>query len=127
MTRRVLVVDDDPDIRELVLLSLLGTGWDVTDAASGAEALRVCERGGVDVVLLDVDMPGMDGRQTSRALRADPRTAKIDVVFLTATIDVQDLRPFGGVLRKPFDPTRLATQVEELLVSPEAPPAAAPR
>ncbi|MFD4636393.1 response regulator [Lentzea sp. NPDC058436] len=122
MTRRVLVVDDEPDIRELVVLSLLTTGWDVTTAASGEEAVRLCSGGGVDVVLLDVDMPGMDGRQTARALLADPDTA-VAVVFLTASADVEDLP--GPVLPKPFDPMLLAAQVEAL-VSPGAPPAAAP-
>ncbi|MET9224562.1 response regulator [Lentzea sp. NPDC003310] len=122
MTRRVLVVDDEADIRELVVLSLLGTGWTVGAVASGEEAVRLCAAGGVDVVLLDVDMPGMDGRQTAEALLADPR-ATVEVVFLTASADVEDLP--GPVVRKPFDPLLLAAQVEEL-VSPGAPPAAAP-
>ncbi|MFD5826337.1 response regulator [Lentzea sp. NPDC060358] len=124
MTRRVLVVDDEPDIRELVALSLLVTGWDVVCVESGAQALRLCADGVVDAVLLDVDMPGMDGRETARALRADPVTATVEVVFLTATVDITDLLPLGSVLAKPFDPARLADQVEELLVNPGAPPAA---
>ncbi|HEX7307210.1 response regulator [Lentzea sp.] len=122
MTRRVLVVDDEPDIRELVVLSLLTTDWSVTTAASGEEALRLCSAGEVDVVLLDVDMPGMDGRQTAVALLADPR-AGVEVVFLTASADVEGLP--GPVVPKPFDPVRLAAQVEAL-VSPWVPPPATP-
>ena len=129
MTRTVLVVDDEPDIRLLVELALSHVaGWRVLLASGGAAALEVAAAEGPQAVVLDVMMPGMDGPETARRLAADPRSAHIPVVMLTA--DVGSARPgepsapaaapgtTGGVrgaLRKPFDPLTLAHQIEEVL------------
>ena len=114
---KVLVVDDEADIRRIARLGLsrLG-GCDVVEASSGSEALEQARRSRPDVILLDVMMPGQDGPATLKALRADPETEAVPVVFLTAKAmpsEVARLTALGaaGVLTKPFDPRTLAEQV----------------
>ena len=97
----ILVVDDDPDIRRLAALALerLG-GFRVTVAASGAEALEVARGQRPDVVLLDVSMPGADGPETLLALRSNPATCQLPVIFFTATTsegEADRLRALGAV------------------------------
>ncbi|MBK1784610.1 response regulator [Prauserella cavernicola] len=116
MTRRLLVVDDDPDLRELLGLCLLDTGWLIDTAADGEEGLHRCRDEHYDGVLLDLDMPRLDGRQTLAALRADAGTASVPVVFLTAAADpalTATLTELGAadVLGKPFDPTGLGARL----------------
>lgn len=119
--RKVLVVDDEPDIRRVIALSLAHfAGWEVVQAASGPEALALAVAERPDVVLLDVTMPGMDGRQTLAALRADPSTATIPVVFATARVrpnDVEEWIALGarGHLTKPFDPTTIAAEIARIV------------
>lgn len=80
----VLVVDDESDIRELLVDTLLGAGFQVIEAASGVAALERASRDLPDIVLLDIWMPGMDGYEVLRRLKGDPDTDKIPVVLLTA-------------------------------------------
>jgi len=121
VTRRVLIVDDEPDLREITRLALERVaGWTVTVAASGPEALERAAADQPEAILLDVMMPGMDGPETARHLAADPLTADIPILLLTAKALSSELAalataPVAGILRKPFDPMRLAIQIEELL------------
>ncbi|SDD08610.1 response regulator [Auraticoccus monumenti] len=114
-TPRVLVVDDDESIREVAraALELVG-GWEVRTVSRGDEAVEVAAACHPDVVLLDVMMPGMDGPSVREALRRDPRTTDVPVVFLTAKGD-QRLPPSHGIMPKPFDPMLLARDLERLL------------
>jgi two-component system OmpR family response regulator len=118
---RVLVVDDEDDIRRIARLSLAGVGgMDVVEANGGPEGIRKAREEPPDIILLDMMMPGMDGVATLRALRADPETSGIPVVFLTAkamTSEVDRLKGLGarGVLIKPFDPMALPRLLRELL------------
>jgi CheY-like chemotaxis protein len=118
---KVLIVDDDDDIRRIARLSLdrLG-GMLVVEAGSGPEGVRVAGDEAPDAILLDVVMPEVDGPATLAMLRAGAATARIPVVFLTAGTEgaeVERLRALGaaGVLRKPFDPATLADQVRAAL------------
>jgi CheY-like chemotaxis protein len=119
--KRVLIVDDEDDIREVAQLSLeMMAGWEVLSASSGQQALVDAAREQPDVILLDVMMPGMDGPTTARRLREEPRTAGIPVILLTAKVQSSDGRPFSdlavaGVISKPFDPISLADQVTRIL------------
>jgi CheY-like chemotaxis protein len=122
--RKVLVVDDDPDIRRIVELSLARVGGlEVVAATSGAEALEVAARERPDVVLLDLSMPEMDGRDALASLRTAPETASIPVVFFTAAgggAEAAALIALGarGVIEKPFDPMKLASQLRRVLGEP---------
>jgi CheY-like chemotaxis protein len=121
MTRRVLVVDDDPLLREVAqaALELVG-GWEVSTAQSGPQAQQQALTEHPDAILLDVMMPGVDGPSTVAALRADPATRDIPIIFLTAKMPSEDFdewRPLrlAGVIPKPFDPMTLAAEMAALL------------
>ncbi|NOY25545.1 MAG: response regulator [Oligoflexia bacterium] len=118
---RVLHVDDDESIREVVamVLKTMG-GFDVASVASGAAALDVAVDWHPDLVLLDVMMPGMDGPQTLAALRGDPRTQAIPVIFLTAKVlrrDLDKLTGLGaaGIIEKPFGAQQLVRALRRAL------------
>jgi two-component system OmpR family response regulator len=114
---KILIIDDEDDIRGIARLSLAKVGkMDVVDARSGLEGLKKAVAEKPDVILLDVMMPGLDGPATLSALRTNEVTASIPVIFLTAkvmTAEVERLKDFGvkGVLTKPFDPMALPTEV----------------
>ncbi len=118
---KVVIIDDEEDIRSVASMSLgiLG-GIDVVEAESGKDGIAKAAAEKPDVILLDAMMPEMDGPATLEALRNNPDTASIPVIFLTAKAirsEVEKLRSMGalGVLSKPFDPTTLANQVREML------------
>jgi CheY-like chemotaxis protein len=113
----VLHVDDEPDIREVVEISLgLDPDFETRSCGSGREALEVSAEWSPDLILLDVMMPVMDGPATLARLRDDARTAAIPVVFMTARAqsrEIDHFRSLGavGVIPKPFDPMTLAASV----------------
>lgn len=114
--QKILVIDDDPDIRRIAQLSLRKVG--VVVAASGAEGIEAAAREQPSVILLDMMMPGMDGKETRRLLAAQPATAGIPVIFLTARgTDPNELMALGavGVISKPFDVMSLPTQIRTIL------------
>jgi CheY-like chemotaxis protein len=117
MSRRILVVDDDAMLREVAqtALELVG-GWQVSTAQSGAQAQQRALADRPDAILLDVMMPGLDGPATANALRADPATRDIPIIFLTAE-DHGSWRPLrlAGVIPKPFDPMTLAADISAML------------
>ena len=121
MSRRILIIDDEEDIRQVAALSLeTVAGWEVMMANSGAQGLARAVDYQPDAILLDVMMPGMDGPSTFRELRKNPATAKIPVLLLTAKVQSTDQRRFAdlgveAVLFKPFDPLTLATQISSVL------------
>ena len=121
MSRKILIIDDEDDIREVAALSLESVaGWDVAMASSGAQGLLRAAEYQPDAILLDVMMPGMDGPTTFRELRKNPVTAKIPVLLLTAKVQATDQRRFAdlgveAVLFKPFDPLTLSTQISTVL------------
>src|SRR5512133_1033824 len=84
MPKKILVVDDDENIRSLERTILEQQGFDVTTAGSGDEALKLLASGSFDLILLDVMMPGRDGFEVCRQVKQDPRTREMPVVFLTA-------------------------------------------
>ena len=119
--RCVLIIDDEDDIREVAALSLEATAdWRVLTASSGPEGIRTAAAEHPDAILMDVMMPGMDGPTAFKQLQANPATAHIPVVLLTAKVQGVDQRRFAGlgvaaVLFKPFDPLALAGQISEAL------------
>ena len=121
MAHKILIIDDEEDIREVASLSLeTVAGWEVIKASSGAQGVARAAEHRPDAILLDVMMPGMDGPDTFRELRRNPATAGIPVLLLTAKVQGSDQRRFAGlgveaVLFKPFDPLTLATQISRAL------------
>ena len=119
--RRILIIDDEDDIREVAALSLESVaGWQVSTASSGAEGMRLAAAELPDAILMDVMMPAMDGPTTFREMQKLPELASIPVILLTAKVQGVDQRRFAGlgvtaVLFKPFDPLTLAEQMSEAL------------
>jgi CheY-like chemotaxis protein len=119
--RRLLIIDDEPDIREVAALSLEEmAGWQVLSAGSGAEGAALAAAQAPDAILLDVMMPEMDGPTTLQALRSNPSTQAIPVIFMTAKVQLTDrkrLQELGaaGIIAKPFDPMLLAQEVAAIL------------
>ena len=121
MSRRILVVDDDALLREVAqtALELVG-GWQVSTAQSGGQAQQQARIERPDAILLDVMMPGLDGPATVHALRSDPATCDIPIIFLTAKMPSANLAEWqslglAGVIPKPFDPMTLAADMAALL------------
>ena len=117
---RVLVVDDEPDVLLLCRLNLEQRGHQVLEAPNGDEALDLAREGGLDLVVLDLMLPGIDGYQVLQALRADDRTSGIPVLVLTAKslqADRERSRQLGAAafLTKPFLPDELCDMVDEVL------------
>jgi two-component system OmpR family response regulator len=114
---RILHVDDEPDIREIVELSLgLDPAFTVRSCASGSDALATAADWSPDLILCDVVMPIMDGPATLARLRKCPQTAGTPVVFMTARAQRHELEHFKslgatGVIAKPFDPMTLPDAV----------------
>jgi phosphate regulon transcriptional regulator PhoB len=131
MSSRVLIVEDEPDIRELVVHHLKREGYQVSVAASGEEALRQVQASPPDLVLLDLMMPAMNGLEVCRRLRQDPVTASLPIVMLTAKGDEVD-RVLGLELGaddyvvKPFSPKELLARVRAVLRRSLPAPGASP-
>jgi phosphate regulon transcriptional regulator PhoB len=118
--RQMLVVDDEPDIVELVAYNLKKEGFDVSSAADGEEALSVIRRGNFDFLILDLMLPGIQGMELCRVLRNDPKTAHIPIIMLTARGEEVD-RILGletgadDYMTKPFSPRELIARVKAVM------------
>lgn len=117
---RVVVADDDNDIRRLVQLTVANAGCDVTAAPDGESALEAVRAVMPDLVILDVLMPRMDGWEVAKELKRDPKTAGIPIMFLTSKGQEHDvLEGFeaGGAdyVVKPFSPRELQARVRSVL------------
>jgi CheY-like chemotaxis protein len=128
---KILVVDDDPDFRDLASVFLRVDGYQLLAAASGQTAMEIAKAERPDLILLDWEMPDMDGLEVCRALRAEaaPGLGAVPIILLTARTGAEDTK--GGFeagandyLTKPFTPAHLRSRVREWLarsVTPEVP------
>lgn len=123
--RRLLVADDDRDIRELVAFKLEQAGFVVETAEDGLSALTAALARPHDLVVLDVMMPGLSGLDVTRQLRADERTATVPIILLTARAQEADVE--GGFAAgvddyvvKPFSPRELLSRVHAVLARASA-------
>jgi CheY-like chemotaxis protein len=122
---RVLVVDDNKVIRQLIRVNLELEGFEVVTAADGAECLEIVHRVMPDVITLDIVMPRLDGVRTAARLRADPRTRQVAIVMVSAGSAPDGIGAPGGpdaYVAKPFEPADLVATVRALLCGPAAPP-----
>ncbi len=117
----VLVVEDNADNRKLVSWVLEDAGYPFTNVSSAEEGLQVLETGEFGLVLMDVSLPGMDGKEATRRLRADPRWRTLPVIAVTAhaiTGEVEAIRASGvsALVTKPIDEAELLAAMESLLL-----------
>src|SRR5687768_12039692 len=117
---RVLVVEDDKDIAELIAHSLQKAGHTVETAGTGTDGLKRARDTVPDLIVLDLMLPGMDGLLVCQALRADPATALLPIIMLTAR--AEEVERIAGLelgaddyITKPFSPRELAARVAALL------------
>ncbi|MDH4140108.1 MAG: response regulator [Coriobacteriia bacterium] len=120
MGHRILAVDDEPSIVRLVSAALTARGYEVSVAHNGEEALDMVRSEHPDLIVLDIMMPKMDGREVQRRLQSDAKTKDIPVIFLSAIGDLDsqlDTLEEGDVeyLTKPFDPKELGEYVDAML------------
>ncbi|MBC7252518.1 MAG: response regulator [Actinobacteria bacterium] len=120
MGEKILIVDDDATMANLLSTVLEFEGFHPLKALSGDEAVRMVKEENPDLVLLDIMMPGMDGFEVLARLRKDPRTEKMPVIMLTARTDDRDMfegwrRGADEYVTKPFDPHRLVVVIREVL------------
>jgi DNA-binding NarL/FixJ family response regulator len=120
MPKRLLVVDDEPNLLRAVAACLKAENYEVSTARSGQEALLQLAESVPDLVISDIRMPGMDGYKLARQLRGSPRTALVPLVFLTAKDETADrIEGFrAGIdayLTKPFEPDELIAVVNAIL------------
>lgn len=117
---RILYVEDEPDIRTVAQMALEAVGgFTVIACTSGREALAAASVADVDLLLLDVMMPGMDGPSTLQALRSLPATAQTPVIFMTAKVQAAEIAQYLAlgaldVIHKPFDPMTLSEQITRI-------------
>lgn len=120
MSKRLLVVDDEPNLLRAVAACLKAEGYDVNTARSGREALLQLAGAVPDLVVSDIRMPGMDGYQLARQLRGSSRTALVPIIFLTAKDETADRvegfrAGIDAYLTKPFEPEELIAVVAGIL------------
>ena len=119
MNRAILIVDDDPSIRRLIAATLEDvSGYRMSEAGDGEEAMRRARELRPSIVFLDIDMPRLDGIETCRRLKSEPTTADATVVMLTGSeqeAEVQARRAGADLfLTKPFSPLHLLRLVDRL-------------
>jgi two-component system response regulator VicR len=121
MANKIMVVDDEPDVVDLVKLVLESDGFNVVTAYSGKEALDKIDREMPDLVLLDIMMPQMDGWEVYSRIRANPKTANIPVAMLTAKSQSIDkmiglhVVKVDDYITKPFGRSELLERVKRIL------------
>ena len=120
MNSRILIADDDAGLRQLMRLILAREGFEVIEAADGEQALALAITGDPALILLDVMMPGLNGYDVCRRLKADQRTGRVPVVFVSAAEDVvhrNEVQRLGAVacIKKPVGPRDLVARIRAVL------------
>lgn len=121
--KKILIVEDQPDIRKLIRMTLEFEDYEIHEAADGAFGLRMASAVAPDLVLLDVMMPGeLDGLQVCQRIKSDPKLAGLKVVLLTARGQARDreagqLAGADDYLVKPFSPLQLIETIDRLVAA----------
>jgi DNA-binding response OmpR family regulator len=116
----VVLAEDDVDIRDLVQIVLEGLDLTVTAVGTGSDALAACRENAPKLILLDITMPGMNGLEVCREIRADEKLHDLPIILMTARAQASDVA--AGIeagadtyIIKPFGPIELRDHVEALL------------
>ena len=117
---KILIAEDEPDIRDLVAFTLRFAGYEVVTGTNGEEAVQVAQKEYPDLILLDVRMPRMTGYEACKLIKADPKLRDVPVVFLSAKgqeSEIRDGMEAGAeeYLLKPFAPDQLTERVRSIL------------
>ena len=117
---KILIAEDEPDIRDLVAFTLRFAGYEVVTGTNGEEAVQIAQKESPDLILLDVRMPRMTGYEACKQIKADPQLKDVPVVFLSAKgqeAEIRDGMDAGAeeYLLKPFAPDQLTERVRSIL------------
>jgi len=119
MEKKILIVDDEPDVVQFLGLRLTSNGYSVLKAYNGADAVKIAREELPDLIILDILMPGMDGTKAASLLREHPETKDIPVIFLTCLFtkddEKQDLDRKNVFISKPYDADQLLRVIKENL------------
>jgi CheY-like chemotaxis protein len=119
VAQKILVVDDEPDVLKILLLRLEKTGYEVTGARDGREAVDLARQIIPDLVILDFHLPDMNGDVVAGILREDKNTKHIPIILISATVTSVDQRAkecgANGCIAKPFEPKELIDAVKKIL------------
>ena len=120
MTQRILVIEDTEDNRQIVRDLLSSVGYELIEAVDGLEGVAAAERELPDLILMDIQLPGVDGYEATRRIRAIPALAKVPIIAVTSYAlsgDEAKTREAGcdGYVAKPYSPRRLLAKIREFL------------
>jgi two-component system, cell cycle response regulator DivK len=126
MTKRVLIVDDNEDNRQILIDLLSANGYEVIEALNGLDAVTIAARETPDLVLMDIQLPGIDGHEATRRIKANPALARTPVIAVTSYALAGDDRKAAeagcdAYVTKPFSPRALLAQVRGFLEAPRTP------
>ena len=120
MGKKILVVDDEPQVIKVIEARLKANGYEVITAADGAQGLQKIKESKPDLIILDILMPGVDGTDMSQTLKLDAETKDIPIIFLTCLIDKNEASDIDHrigdnlFLAKPFDARELLSMVDNV-------------
>jgi two-component system, cell cycle response regulator DivK len=120
MSKRILVVEDQEDNRQIVRDLLSANGYELTDAITGEEGVAFAKRDRPDLILMDIQLPGIDGYEATRRIKADPKLRHIPIIVVTSyALSGDDQKAFAagcdGYVTKPFSPRLLLAKIREYL------------
>jgi two-component system cell cycle response regulator DivK len=120
MSKRILVVEDQEDNRKIVRDLVTASGYELVEAATGEEGLEVAARERPDLILMDIQLPGIDGYEVTRRIKANPQLRQIPIIAVTSyALSGDDKKAFAagcdGYVTKPFSPRLLLAKIREYL------------
>jgi two-component system alkaline phosphatase synthesis response regulator PhoP len=122
MCKKVLIVDDEENVLELLYINIIRRGYKVETARDGEEALEKMKHFTPDIVLLDIKLPGIDGWEVCRKIKSDPKTEKTGIIILSALTQKEDLENANKCgatvfMPKPFDVAALLAAINETTIN----------
>ncbi|MFZ2078702.1 MAG: response regulator [Xanthobacteraceae bacterium] len=117
MSKRILVVEDQPDSRQIILDMLAGTDYEITEAENGEEALAAIAKQRPDLILIDIQLPIMDGYATTRRIKDDPALRAIPIIAVTSYVEDEKARAAGcdEDVPEPYSPRQLLAKIRQYL------------
>ena len=117
MTKRILVVEDQADNRQIIRDMLSATDYEIMEAESGEEALSAVAKQRPDLILMDIQLPGMDGYETTRRIKADPALRSIPIIAVTSYVEDEKARAAGcdEYVPEPYSPRQLLAKIRQYL------------
>jgi len=120
MSKRILVVEDEEDNRRIVRDLLTSVGYEIIEAVTGEEGVKAAETQFPDLILMDIQLPGLDGYEATRRIRANPALRKVPIIAVTSyALSGDDVKAFeagcDAYISKPFSPRALLAKVREYL------------